>query len=158
MLVAARWVRDRLCGVSKGAATLRGALLMMAAVSRATASTSADSLSGVQAPCVDFRSGEGFTIGAQHLRADGSIVSQWDAASAHLCIGTAQEIASVAAPDGSGGVLVVWTDGLNSRVRGSGHPELLRHHPAVVAAVLHRDHSRERDDATVVVVRRPEPR
>jgi hypothetical protein len=30
---------------------------------------------------------------------------------------------------------------------------LLRHHPAVIAAVLYRDHGRPRDDATIVVTR-----
>jgi hypothetical protein len=29
---------------------------------------------------------------------------------------------------------------------------LLQSHPAIIAAVLYRDHARERDDATVVVV------
>lgn len=51
-------------------------------------------------------------------------------------------------------LLVLWTDGVNTRVDLTGDPDLLAHDPAVVAAVLHRDHSRERDDATVVVVRR----
>jgi serine phosphatase RsbU (regulator of sigma subunit) len=54
-----------------------------------------------------------------------------------------------------GATLVLWTDGLSSRFR-SPDGALLGHHPAVVAATLHRDHARERDDATVVVVR-PEP-
>ena len=49
--------------------------------------------------------------------------------------------------------LVVWTDGLSSRVELDGRADLLEHDPAVVAAVLHRDHTRDRDDATVVVVR-----
>lgn len=49
-----------------------------------------------------------------------------------------------------GATLILWTDGLSSRVEPP--PGLLGHDPAVVAAVLHRDHGRERDDATVVVV------
>jgi hypothetical protein len=59
---------------------------------------------------VDFRSGESFTIGAQHLLADGSIASQWTPDAAHLCIGSALEIASVSIGDGSGGAIVVWVD------------------------------------------------
>jgi len=51
-----------------------------------------------------------------------------------------------------GATLVLWTDGLSSRLDLSEEPDLLRHDPAVVAAALHRDHCRERDDATVVVV------
>jgi anti-sigma regulatory factor (Ser/Thr protein kinase) len=49
--------------------------------------------------------------------------------------------------------LVLWSDGLTSRLTLTGRGDLLRHDPAVIAAVLHRDHGRERDDATVVVVR-----
>jgi anti-sigma regulatory factor (Ser/Thr protein kinase) len=52
-------------------------------------------------------------------------------------------------PFPAGARLVLWTDGLSSRV--SPDPRLLAHDPAVIAAVLHRDHSRNRDDATVVV-------
>ena len=56
----------------------------------------------------------------------------------------------------SGATLVLWTDGLSSRLNLPSDTELLRHDPAVVAAALHREHARERDDATVVVVRHPE--
>jgi anti-sigma regulatory factor (Ser/Thr protein kinase) len=52
--------------------------------------------------------------------------------------------------------LVLWTDGLSTRVRPSADLELLSHDPTVVAATLHREHTRERDDATVVVVRNQE--
>jgi anti-sigma regulatory factor (Ser/Thr protein kinase) len=51
----------------------------------------------------------------------------------------------------SGARLVLWTDGLTSHLD-LGDPELMAHDPAVTAAVLHRDHSRHRDDATVVVL------
>jgi hypothetical protein len=47
----------------------------------------------------------------------------------------------------------LWTDGLESRLAVPG--DLLAHDPAVIAATLHRDHTRHRDDATVVVVRPP---
>jgi anti-sigma regulatory factor (Ser/Thr protein kinase) len=53
----------------------------------------------------------------------------------------------------SDATLVVWSDGLSSRVELDGRSELLTHDPAVAAAVLHRDHTRDRDDATVVVIR-----
>ncbi|GAA3384229.1 SpoIIE family protein phosphatase [Cryptosporangium minutisporangium] len=51
--------------------------------------------------------------------------------------------------------LVLWTDGLRSRLDLAGYPGLFAHDPAVVAAVLHRDYGRGTDDATVVVARRP---
>jgi anti-sigma regulatory factor (Ser/Thr protein kinase) len=56
-----------------------------------------------------------------------------------------------------GATLVLWTDDLTSRIDLRGYGGLLDHDPAVVAAVLHRDHARERDDATVVVLRNLEP-
>ena len=36
---------------------------------------------------------------------------------------------------------------------GADRDDLIQHDPAVIAAVLHRDHARDRDDATVVVIR-----
>lgn len=53
----------------------------------------------------------------------------------------------------SNATLVVWTDGLASHIDLAAVAELLRHDPAVAAAALHRDYGRDRDDATVVVVR-----
>jgi anti-sigma regulatory factor (Ser/Thr protein kinase) len=55
-----------------------------------------------------------------------------------------------------GGRLVLWTDGLKSHLDLAGHPDLMAHDPAVTAAVLHRDHTRGRDDATVVVLSDPD--
>jgi anti-sigma regulatory factor (Ser/Thr protein kinase) len=52
--------------------------------------------------------------------------------------------------------LVMHTDGLRTRWVLSEHPGLVARHPSVIAAVLHRDCLRGRDDATVVVVARPE--
>jgi len=51
------------------------------------------------------------------------------------------------------GVLVVHSDGLQSRWSADSYPGLMAHHPAVIAAVLYRDFRRGRDDATVVVVK-----
>ncbi|ULH17499.1 SpoIIE family protein phosphatase (plasmid) [Deinococcus sp. KNUC1210] len=50
-------------------------------------------------------------------------------------------------------VLVVHTDGLTNRWDVSSAPGLLRRRAAVIAGVLYRDYARERDDATVVVVK-----
>ncbi len=52
-----------------------------------------------------------------------------------------------------GATLMLATDGLQSRIDVPAGAPLLRHDPGVIAAVLHRDHSREKDDATMVVVR-----
>jgi anti-sigma regulatory factor (Ser/Thr protein kinase) len=51
------------------------------------------------------------------------------------------------------GVLVMHSDGLNTRWSFDAYPGLIVRHPAVIASVLHRDCLRGRDDATIVVVR-----
>jgi anti-sigma regulatory factor (Ser/Thr protein kinase) len=51
-----------------------------------------------------------------------------------------------------GASLLVWTDGLRGRVEEAELDGLLGSDPALVAATLHRDHTRDRDDATAVVV------
>jgi anti-sigma regulatory factor (Ser/Thr protein kinase) len=53
----------------------------------------------------------------------------------------------------TGTLLVMHSDGLSARWDLAARPGLLRHHPAVIAAVLYRDHGRPRDDATIVVTR-----
>lgn len=50
-------------------------------------------------------------------------------------------------------VLVLATDGLDSRWDPGRYPGLAARHPSLVAGVLFRDHRRENDDATVVVAR-----
>ena len=52
----------------------------------------------------------------------------------------------------AGSLLVMHSDGLATRWSFKDHPAILRHHPALIAGMLYRDHSRDRDDATVVVV------
>jgi anti-sigma regulatory factor (Ser/Thr protein kinase) len=49
-------------------------------------------------------------------------------------------------------LLVLHSDGLSARWDLKNRADLLRCHPAVVAAALWRDHRRDRDDATVVVL------
>ena len=70
----------------------------------------ADSLRGRHASCVDFRSGDSFTIGVQRLLANGTIPAEWQPDGARLCLGTAQEVASAIVADGSNGAVVVWVD------------------------------------------------
>ena len=49
--------------------------------------------------------------------------------------------------------LIMHSDGLGSRWNLNDYPGLLNKHPSVIAAVLYRDFSRERDDVTVLVVK-----
>ena len=49
-------------------------------------------------------------------------------------------------------VLAVHSDGVSARWDIKSRGDLLSRHPAIVAAAIYRDHSRGRDDATVVVV------
>ena len=55
-------------------------------------------------------------------------------------------------PLSPGEMLVMHTDGITTRWRLDAYPRVREHDPAVVAAVLHRDSSRGRDDATVLVL------
>jgi anti-sigma regulatory factor (Ser/Thr protein kinase) len=55
---------------------------------------------------------------------------------------------------GIGDRLIMHSDGLTSRWSLNAYPALLSHHPAVLSAILFRDFSRGRDDATVVVMER----
>lgn len=50
-------------------------------------------------------------------------------------------------------VLVMHTDGITSRWRLDRYPGILQRDPALIAAVLHRDFLRPRDDATVLCLR-----
>ncbi len=54
--------------------------------------------------------------------------------------------------DCGGQLLVMFSDGLQSRWNLRDYPGLVHRHPAVIAAVLHRDFCRGRDDVTVLVV------
>lgn len=54
-------------------------------------------------------------------------------------------------------LLVMHSDGLSSRWDLARYPGLSVRHPSVIAAVLYRDHSRENDDVTVLVVRDRRP-
>jgi len=51
-----------------------------------------------------------------------------------------------------GALLIMHSDGVSARWDLKNRADLLARHPAVIAAALYRDHGRERDDATVVVV------
>lgn len=53
--------------------------------------------------------------------------------------------------------LVMATDGLATRLDLRRYPGLLARHPAVIAAVLYRDLSRGRDDATIAILREANP-
>ena len=59
-----------------------------------------------------------------------------------------------------GSTLILVSDGIRSgwSPGPEDHPGLLARHPAVVAAVLHREYGRPNDDATVLVVQQPETR
>ncbi|MCW8274909.1 ATP-binding protein [Pseudomonas sp. PCH199] len=52
----------------------------------------------------------------------------------------------------NGQLLIMYSDGLQSRWNLQDYPGLVYRHPAVIAAVLHRDFCRGRDDVTVLVI------
>ena len=49
-------------------------------------------------------------------------------------------------------VLIMHSDGISSRGNLKERPQLIAHHPSIIAAALYRDFGRSRDDASVVVV------
>jgi len=51
-----------------------------------------------------------------------------------------------------GQLLIMYSDGLQSRWNLREYPGLMYRHPAIIAAVLHRDYCRGRDDVTVMVI------
>ena len=53
----------------------------------------------------------------------------------------------------SGQPMIMHSDGISTRWSLSAYPGLSIRHPAIIAAVLYRDFSRKRDDATVLVAR-----
>lgn len=52
----------------------------------------------------------------------------------------------------NGHLLIMYSDGLQSRWNLQDYPGLVHRHPAVIASILHRDFCRGRDDVTVLVV------
>ncbi|MHC8314573.1 ATP-binding protein [Pseudomonas sp. LB3P31] len=52
----------------------------------------------------------------------------------------------------NGQLLIMYSDGLQSRWNLQDYPGLVHRHPAVIAAILHRDFCRNNDDVTVVVI------
>lgn len=68
---------------------------------------------------------------------------------AGLQVGKLQEFTQ---PWEQGLAMVMHTDGITSRWRVESYPGLLAHDPAILAAVLHRDFTRPRDDSTVLAL------
>jgi hypothetical protein len=56
--------------------------------------------------------------------------------------------------DGPGLVVVLHSDGIGTNWSLDRYPGLVARHPALIAAILYRDGTRGRDDATVLVLRR----
>ncbi|HEU4602405.1 MAG TPA: ATP-binding SpoIIE family protein phosphatase [Steroidobacteraceae bacterium] len=54
----------------------------------------------------------------------------------------------------SSGLVIMASDGLSTHWSFDKYPGLTQAHPSLIAAVLYRDHSRRRDDVTVLVCRR----
>ncbi|WP_296261112.1 MULTISPECIES: ATP-binding protein [unclassified Pseudomonas] len=62
-----------------------------------------------------------------------------------------RKIPAVAYGQCAGQLLIMYSDGLQSRWNLRDYPGLMYRHPAIIAAVLHRDFCRGRDDVTVLV-------
>ncbi|NBB12987.1 ATP-binding protein [Pseudomonas sp. SLFW] len=63
-----------------------------------------------------------------------------------------RKVPPVGYPQSAGQLLIMYSDGLQSRWNLRDYPGLMYRHPAIIAAVLHRDFCRGRDDVTVLVM------
>ncbi|HWI12879.1 MAG TPA: ATP-binding SpoIIE family protein phosphatase [Burkholderiales bacterium] len=68
---------------------------------------------------------------------------------------TMRKIQEFSFPFPAGALLVAHSDGIGTRWDLDAYPGLAPRSPGLIAGVLHRDHERGRDDATVVVLRSP---
>ena len=68
-----------------------------------------------------------------------------------------QRIQEFAFPWNDNSILVMHSDGLGSRWSLANYPGIWSKHPSVIAALLHRDFSRGRDDVTVLVAKAAQP-
>ncbi|HEX6083825.1 MAG TPA: SpoIIE family protein phosphatase [Thermoanaerobaculia bacterium] len=64
-----------------------------------------------------------------------------------------RKLQSFSYPWDASSVLVLQSDGVSANWSDRSYPGLMQHEPAVIAAVLYRDHCRGTDDATVVVAK-----
>jgi anti-sigma regulatory factor (Ser/Thr protein kinase) len=64
-----------------------------------------------------------------------------------------RKISQFTVPWSSRSLLLMHSDGLQTRWSFDAYPGLLERHPSLIAGVLYRDYARSRDDVTVVVVR-----
>ena len=69
----------------------------------------------------------------------------------------ARKISEFTFPWSSRSLLLMHSDGLQSRWSFDSYPGLLGRHPSVIAGVLYRDYARGRDDVTVVIAREATP-
>jgi len=65
----------------------------------------------------------------------------------------ARKISEFTSPWNARSLLVMHSDGLQTRWSFDSYPGLLERHPSLIAGVLYRDYTRGRDDVTVVVAR-----
>ena len=66
-----------------------------------------------------------------------------------------RRVQEITVPWTRGSLLLMHSDGLQTRWRVDQYPNVLEHHPAILAALLQRDFTRGRDDVTVLAVRDP---
>ena len=64
-----------------------------------------------------------------------------------------RRVQEVTVPWTPASLLLMHSDGLQTRWRPDQYPNVLDHHPAILAALLHRDFTRGRDDVTVLALR-----
>ena len=90
---------------------------------------------------------------AAHLRARGDEAGRGLVSHNGIVGGEVRKIQEFSYDCPEDGLLVVHSDGLQSRWSFKPYAGLIARHPAVIAGILYRDFTRGRDDVTVAVVR-----
>lgn len=67
--------------------------------------------------------------------------------------GMARRAREATVPWTGGTIIVMHSDGVGTRWDLSDYPGALNRHPSIIAGLLYRDHERERDDSTVIVLK-----
>lgn len=108
-----------------------GRLVCAAAGNQQLPQAAADGLGGALIAWVDFRGGVSSDVYAHHVFANGTVDAAWPTDGRAVCTAIGNQNAIVAAPDGTGGVLLGWQD---SRVVSSS-PDIYAHHVLPSGAV-----------------------
>lgn len=152
-------------GLGHGLHAAEAATAAMAAVASRTDGTSAEILAAIHDALRHTRGAAGTVVSIEPRGAVITVAGVGNVSAAVVADGHVRQAVSLGGilghevrtfrqyqyPWPAGALLVMHSDGLASHWSLDAYPGLRLRHPALVAAVLYRDHQRGRDDVTVVV-------